>query len=1050
MKRRECLKMLGGTAAAAWVQPGFGEAQVPDFPERVKDSAFGVSSITLGTPGEEHAVEIRKFLRAGGFPQVTPTQARIWWDPNRLYVEFLNTERDPLYRGNPGLAKPVKFPGNGRFQLSAYPDAVYVQIRPDWKSEKVHVFAADSSGASEGGGIEATVKRQADAWTARFEIPWALLGGRPVQAPFGLNLVRSRGQSSEVLSPVALDQTLTLPADLMMVVTFGNAPQIRSLSGFLIQLPDGMLRWQLPAKLEWPDAEERRTLWQEQQTLDRPTAREDLAQRIQLAQRLHDTLVLEGFSFHTDGSNWPVKPGEFYPADARIAVNQAFGKQDFAGACHALDIYLRQLDCASRRWFADGSPGNVRAPEWTRVASIEKVERDGKQLRLTAMAGEFSFPLWLSVCNGALRLRNQHPGYFEAEPEDLEESGPNEYRCGTLRLQIAQHLGEHPWRIVLRQVNGSVWSLGEGDLFIRFLPDGEIAAIDLRGSLAPDENFYGFGERFNALGQRGNVVTLWDVDCWEGNIHGQLNQAYKNVPLMHSTHGYSLFWNSTYRLRADIGNAESAQYRVTAFGNILDLFVWLAKPEDALRSYTELTGRPKMPPRWAFEPWMGGGGRRWRNGPYKNAVLEEANAVERFRELDIPHSAIYAEAGNDDPALYAQLKGTPLHVLAWDWASMELEKVRALLPQLTDAQLPLLRHADGKIAFRLEGAAMIDYTHPAALELVKSYWKPRLDLGLAGSMVDFGDVVPDDAVFHNGKRGVEMHNFYAYFYHQTFAQAFESARGQDYVLFARAACAGDQHSICYFAGDHQANFFGMRAALHGGLNAAACGLSYWGADAGGYSGWPDPEVYIRWTEWATFCPLMRYHGTTPREPWEFGDDAIRIYKRHAWLRESLLPYIMRSVEETHATGISLMRPMPMAFPDCPQLANCDDQYMFGPDMMIAPVLGPGESRTVTFPPGLWTDFWTAVSYDGGRDGGRVHRVATPIDRIGVFLRPGAFIPVELARSLTPGDSMTSGRVKVGLATGDSTEARRSAGLTGMDYLICYAGGAKRVISASEF
>jgi len=1040
MKRRECLKLIGGVAAATWVRPGISETASVG---RANSTAFGASVITLGAPGKENALEIRDFLRAGGFPEVTPTRAKVWWDHDRLYVEFLNTELDPLYRGNPGLAKPFKFPGNGRFQLSAYPDAVYVQFRPTWKNEKVLIFAADSSGAHEGEGFDARVERRADAWTARFEIPWDGVGGRPAQAPFGLNLVRSRGQSSEVLSPVALDQTLVLPTDLLMVSSFGETSKIRSEAGFLIELPDGTLRWQLPATLAWPNGEERRALWEEQQTLNRATTRETLPKRIELAQRLHGMLVLEGFSFHTDGSNWPVKPGEFFPDEARLAVNRSLYKQETVGACQVLDIYLHQLDRASRRWFADESPGNVRGQEWARVTSIGKIEREGKELRLTATAGRFSFPLWLSVTGGALRLRNQHPGYFQAEPGEVLETGQNEFRCGGVHLRI----NEHPWRIVARNGSGQpAWSLGWGDLSVRFLPSGEIAAIDLRGRLEREENFYGFGERFNALGQRGNVVTLWDVDCWDGNIHGQLNQAYKNVPLMHSTRGYSLFWNTSYRLRADIGNADRGEYRITAFGNTLDLFLWLAKPEVALQFYTEITGKPKVPPRWVFEPWMGGGGRRWRNGPYKDAVLEEVSVVKRFRELDIPHSAIYAEAGNDDPALYAQLKGTPLHVLAWDWASMDLEKVRALLPELADAQLPVLRHASGKIAFRQEGAAMIDYTHPRAFELIKRFWKPRLDLGLAGSMVDFGDVVPDDAIFHNGKRGVEMHNFNAYFYHQTFSRVFEEARGQDYVLFARSGCAGDQHSICHFAGDHQANFFGMRAALRGGLNAAACGLSTWGADAGGYSGWPDPEVYIRWTELATFCPLMRYHGTTPREPWEFGDDAVVIYKRHAWLRENLLPYITRSVEEAHATGIPLMRPMPMAFPDFPELANCDDQYMFGPDILVAPVLGPGESRTVLFPPGLWTDLWTADVYEGGR----THRVPTPIDRIGVFLRPGAFVPVEMARSLTPGDSMTTGRVKAALATGSSKEVRQSARQAGMDYLIAYKEGTKQIIPSSDF
>jgi alpha-glucosidase (family GH31 glycosyl hydrolase) len=307
-------------------------------------------------------------------------------------------------------------------------------------------------------------------------------------------------------------------------------------------------------------------------------------------------------------------------------------------------------------------------------------------------------------------------------------------------------------------------------------------------------------------------------------------------------------------------------------------------------------------------------------------------------------------------------------------------------------------------------------------------------------MVDFGDMVPDDAFFHNGKKGLEMHNFYARSYHQTYSKVFQESRGRDYVLFARSACAGDQPSVCYFAGDHQANFFGMRAALRGGLNAA-CGPSTWGADAGGYVGWPDPEVYIRWTEWATFCPLMRFHGTTPREPWEFGEDAVIIYRRYAWLRENLVPYIVSCAQEVRESGLPLMRPMPIAFPGVPDLANCDDQYLFGPDLVIAPMLVPGNSRTVLLPPGRWIDFWTARSYSGSQS----IQIPAPIDRIGVLLRADASVPVELAPSLIPGESMSGGRVKALLATNPTGGEHRRVMAHGASYLLIYGDGAKRSI-----
>lgn len=1038
MKRRDCLKLMGGVATASLLGSATGEASAILEPGK-SCKAFGVSTVSFGASGKSNALRFPRFLRAGGFAEVTPTQAEAWWDQELLYVEFRNTETDALYRGNPGLAKPMRFPDTGRFQLSSYPDAVFVQYRSNWTGDKVHLFAVDSSGFCNKEGFSARVAREAEAWTASFEIPWKLLGGRPERNYFGLNLIRSRGQSSEILSPVALDMRMDMAADQMMFCCFADEARISSSPDTLIKLPDGTLRWQLPAAPTMPDVSERRELWLAQQRLDQPTDASSLSRRVHLAQRMHETLMLEGFSFHTDGSNWPVREGEYYPNEARQAVNSALRDHDIARACKALDVYLHQLNRVTKKWFADGSVCNIQLREWIPLTFSGAPRRDGNRLRLDAKAGEHNIPLWLSFCNSALRICGEQRGIFDAQESELVKTGSNQFRCGGFTLKIATQ----PWSITVSDGSGrNIWSVRQGQLLTRVSSSGEVLAFDLHGELKPQENVYGFGERFNALGQRGNVVTLWDVDCWEGNVHGLLNQAYKNVPLMHSTNGYSLFWNSTYRLRADIGNADPDRYRITAFGDIFDLFLWPTTPENALRSYTELTGRPIVPPRWALEPWMGGGGRRWNNGPFHNAVAEEIHAIKRFRELDIPHSAIYAEAGNGDPALYEFLKGSQLHVLAWVWGSMDIGKVRELFPGVADKRLPLLHHPDGSIVFRDEKSAIVDYTNPRSTELLRRFWKPRFDLGLAGSMVDFGDVVPEDAVFYNGKRGKEVHNFFAYYYHKAYAEVFQERHGNDYVLFARAGCAGDQRSICCFAGDHQANFFGMRAALTGGLNAAASGLSNWGADAGGYTGWPDPEVYIRWTEWATFCPLMRYHGKTPREPWEYGEDAVAIYKRYAWLRENLVPYIAESVQEAHETGVSLIRPMPMAFPESAELSNCDDQYMFGPDILVAPVVRPGESRMVKLPPGSWTDFWTAVTYEGPQ---RL-RVETPIDRIGLFLRSGASIPVELGLDLKPGSSMTAGRIKAVIATGSEKANIERAKKCGASRLILYGHGEKRVVS----
>ncbi len=280
-------------------------------------------------------------------------------------------------------------------------------------------------------------------------------------------------------------------------------------------------------------------------------------------------------------------------------------------------------------------------------------------------------------------------------------------------------------------------------------------------------------------------------------------------------------------------------------------------------------------------------------------------------------------------------------------------------------------------------------------------------------MVDFGDRVPEEALFFNQQRGEELHNFYAYDYHRTYQEVFREKRGEDFILFGRAAAPGTQRWVAGRQwGDHPANFRGLQDVLRGALNLSACGFSTWGSDLGGFLGWPEPEVYMRWTQFACFSPLMRAHGRTPREPWEYGESAVSNYKRYAWLRENLLDYIYQSAMTAHQTGVPLMRSMAVAFPREHALAGIDDQYLFGPGLLVAPVVSEGTERTIVFPPGKWTSLW-----DGTVTAGLSRRkVQVPLDQIPVFLRSGVVVPVQLDKDLHLGESMTGGRTNALLVT----------------------------------
>jgi alpha-glucosidase (family GH31 glycosyl hydrolase) len=269
-------------------------------------------------------------------------------------------------------------------------------------------------------------------------------------------------------------------------------------------------------------------------------------------------------------------------------------------------------------------------------------------------------------------------------------------------------------------------------------------------------------------------------------------------------------------------------------------------------------------------------------------------------------------------------------------------------------------------------------------------------------MVDFGDLVPREAVFHDGSTGEQMHNWYVHSYNHAEHELFKERRGDDFILFARGAAPGTQVEAGQMSGDHASTYRGLEESIKGGLSLSSSGFSNWGSDVGGLVGKPDEEVYLRWIEFGTFSPLMRFHGTTPREPWFFSDAAVVTYKKYAWVRENLRPYLYGEAQDAHATGVPMMRALP---------AVAEDEYMFGDDLLVAPVYRPGEQRTVTLPTGAWTELWTGAPVAAGE-----RSVAAPLDEIPVYLRAGALVPLEVAPDFVLGQSMSVGRIPMLLVT----------------------------------
>lgn len=615
----------------------------------------------------------------------------------------------------------------------------------------------------------------------------------------------------------------------------------------------------------------------------------------------------------------------------------------------------------------------------------------------TDISLSIAFPM-----EGGMRICSEKQGFFmpsgfhtmdyrQEEPDVLEGV------AGDLRFALRHRLGD--WTLALYSANSRcVFQMANGDLALG-QRDGEFPCVKVRGPLHEGEILYGLGERFNSLNQVGARLKMWNMDtCYHGSApEGEPVDAYKNIPFLHSSRGYSLFLNSSYCIDADFGQKEPGIFTLESYGPILDLFFYAGTPLENIEQYTNLTGKPLLPPKWAFDYWAGGGYEVWGDNPEETI----RSCMDGYAQMGIPSvAALYGEGkAFETQACYQILNERGTRMLAWNFPAEGLSGLEKKLPEIEPVDYPQLKLFDlsNHDVVAPDGRSnWIDYSHPNAGLFIQRKYSAWWEMGLRGCMVDFGEYLPEGSVAYNGMTGDEMHNFHSYCYNKAFHDAWEERFHGDYVLFSRSSYAGCQKWACNFGGDQSADFRGLRYAIRAGLSFCSSGFSFWGSDLGGYSGTPTEEVYIRWLQFSAFSPLMRSHGApTGRDPWLFGKRAVSVFQRYFWLRQSMLSFIYGKAIAAHKTGIPLMQAMAVAFPEEPY-AGWEDQYLFCSEFLAAPVENEGTTaRRVAFPHGNWIHFWSGKAVRGGA----VREVPAPLEDMPLFVRSGAVIPVNLTEDL---------------------------------------------------
>ncbi len=264
---------------------------------------------------------------------------------------------------------------------------------------------------------------------------------------------------------------------------------------------------------------------------------------------------------------------------------------------------------------------------------------------------------------------------------------------------------------------------------------------------------------------------------------------------------------------------------------------------------------------------------------------------------------------------------------------------------------------------------------------------------------DFGEAIPTEVVAYDGTPGRLLHNRYALLYNDV-VQAALRARGiSPPLVWTRSTWAGGQRHPIQWSGDSNCTWEDLATTLRSGLSMAMSGHSFWSHDIGGFAGTPEPELCVRWAQFGLLSPFSRFHGTTSRAPWDFGEDAERAVKHVAMLRMSLIPHLRALAAESIAETVPMMRPVAFDYPELPEATAADLQYLLGPDLLVAPFFRPGGKRRLWFPPGTWTHYMGSSTYQGPA----WMEISLSLEEAPLFVRKGALIGACEAR-MSMGDS----------------------------------------------
>ncbi|MGE4587249.1 MAG: alpha-xylosidase [Mangrovibacterium sp.] len=549
----------------------------------------------------------------------------------------------------------------------------------------------------------------------------------------------------------------------------------------------------------------------------------------------------------------------------------------------------------------------------------------------------------------------------------------------------------------------------------QFFPDRQdafaLACVEREGNwhrttmsfyAAPDEKYAGTGERFAKMDLSGHTFQLKNQDGQGVNNR----RTYKNIPFYLSSRMYGLFMHTSAWSKFSLADHSTRSVQLLAEEPQLDVFLIGGNtPEEILYAYRQLTGFPQMLPRWSYGTWMS------RMSYFSEEEVE--TICRRMREEDFPCDVIHLDTGwfrtdwlcewkfnperfPDPEKFIRKLREDGYKISLWQmpYIAAEAEQHDEALENRYMCLLKKAEKQGGSNFSALDYAGTIDFTYPKAVVWYQNLLRELLNMGVVCIKTDFGEEIHMNADYH-AMKPEQLNNMYALLYQKAAFEVTRDVTGEG-IVWARAGWAGCQRYPLHWGGDSACSWDGLAGSLKGGLHLGLSGFGFWSHDVPGFHGVPDfmnsvipDKLYVRWTQFGVFSSHLRYHGTSKREPYEF-PAVSSIVRRWLKLRYALIPYLLEQSEKTTRTGYPLLRALIFHHSDNPLCWHIDDQYYFGDDFLVAPVMNSQNMRDVYLPDGNWVNLFSGERIVGNR---WLKDYACPLEEMPVWVRKDAVVPV---------------------------------------------------------